>query len=112
MKKKGTIVRYSLEEIHEILARGEDRTDWDRLRNMTEDEIERNALEENRRVGIPDDWYRDAVLVNAPPKVPISIRIDEDILDYFRSQGKGYQTRINAVLRAFVEASQESGAED
>jgi uncharacterized DUF497 family protein len=70
MKRKGTIVRYSAEEINEMLARGEDRTDWQRLHNMTEEEIERNALEDNRRHGIPDDWYEDAVLSKGPPAEP------------------------------------------
>ena len=104
MKRKGSIVQYSAEEIKEMLDKGLDETDWERLENMTEEEIERNALEDNRRHGIPDDWYESAVLTNGPPKEPISIRIDEDVLDYFRSRGKGYQTRINAVLRVFMEA--------
>ena len=104
VKKKGTIVRYSAEEIREMLDQGLDRTDWERLKNMTDEEVERNALEDNRRHGIPDDWYKDAVLMTWPPKEQISIRIDEDILNFFRNQGKGYQTRINAVLRAFVNA--------
>jgi uncharacterized protein (DUF4415 family) len=40
-----------------------------------------------------------------PPKTAISLRVDQDVLDWFKSQGDGYQTRINAVLRAFKEAS-------
>lgn len=36
-----------------------------------------------------------------PPKVSISLRIDADVLEWFKAQGEGYQTRINAVLRAF-----------
>ncbi len=40
-----------------------------------------------------------------PPKASISLRIDQDVLDWFRSQGEGYQTRMNAVLKAFREAS-------
>ena len=39
------------------------------------------------------------------PKASISLRIDADVLDWFKSQGVGYQTRMNAVLRAFKEAS-------
>ena len=38
------------------------------------------------------------------PKKAVSLRIDPDILDFFKSQGKGYQTRMNAVLRAYMEA--------
>ena len=40
-----------------------------------------------------------------PPKTSISLRVDRDVLEWFKSQGDGYQTRINAVLRAFRDAS-------
>jgi len=39
-----------------------------------------------------------------PPKASISLRLDADILEWLRSQGPGYQTRINAILRAYKEA--------
>ena len=108
MKRKSTVVRYSAKEIKEMLDMGLDRTDWERLKNMTDEEVERNALEDNRRHGIPDDWYKDAVLTTWPPKEQISIRIDEDVLTFFRGLGKGYQTKINAVLRAFMDARSQS----
>jgi uncharacterized protein (DUF4415 family) len=40
-----------------------------------------------------------------PPKTSISLRVDVEVLDWFKSQGRGYQTRMNAVLRAFRDAS-------
>jgi uncharacterized protein (DUF4415 family) len=40
-----------------------------------------------------------------PPKTSVSLRVDSDVLDWFRAQGPGYQTRMNAVLRAFKDAS-------
>jgi uncharacterized protein (DUF4415 family) len=40
-----------------------------------------------------------------PPKTAISLRIEQDVLDWFKAQGPGYQTRINAVLRAYRDAS-------
>jgi uncharacterized protein (DUF4415 family) len=40
-----------------------------------------------------------------PPKTSVSLRIDTDVLEWFKTQGPGYQTRINAVLRAFRDAS-------
>ena len=40
-----------------------------------------------------------------PPKTSISLRVDRDVLDWFKTQGPGYQTRMNAVLRAFMDAS-------
>jgi uncharacterized protein (DUF4415 family) len=44
-------------------------------------------------------------LPSAPRKAAISLRLDADVLDWFRAQGGGYQTRINAVLRAYMEAA-------
>ncbi len=41
----------------------------------------------------------------APPKGSVSLRIDQDVLDWFKAQGPGYQTRINMILRAFRDAS-------
>jgi uncharacterized protein (DUF4415 family) len=40
-----------------------------------------------------------------PPKQSVSLRLDADVLDWFKSRGTGYQTRINAVLRAFTQAA-------
>lgn len=40
-----------------------------------------------------------------PPKTSISLRVDADVLEWYKAQGRGYQTRINAVLRAFKDAS-------
>jgi uncharacterized protein (DUF4415 family) len=40
-----------------------------------------------------------------PPKASISLRVDQDVLEWFKAQGPGYQTRINSVLRAFRDAS-------
>jgi uncharacterized protein (DUF4415 family) len=85
------------------LERVENKTDWDRLRAMTEEEIEANARADPEWEGDLDvDWSK-AVLVKPRPKEAISIRLDEDVLSYFKSLGAGYQTRINAVLRHFME---------
>jgi uncharacterized protein (DUF4415 family) len=44
-------------------------------------------------------------LVPVPPKTSIALRVDSDVLEWFKAQGRGYQTRMNAVLRAFRDAS-------
>ena len=54
-------------------------------------------------------WFKTAKLVLPERKVPISLRMDREILDWFRSQGRRYQSRINAVLRAYVEAHRKVG---
>lgn len=53
----------------------------------------------------PADWT-EAALILPRSKRLISLRIDAEVLDYFQRGGKGYQTRMNAVLRAFMEARQ------
>ena len=44
-----------------------------------------------------------------PRKEAISIKLDDDVLAFFRTQGRGYQTRINAVLRRYVQAQRKAG---
>ncbi|KAA6461273.1 hypothetical protein DYQ86_11185 [Acidobacteria bacterium AB60] len=44
-----------------------------------------------------------------PVKKPVSLRVDADVLDWFQRQGSGYQTRMNAVLRAYVEEHRSRG---
>lgn len=57
-----------------------------------------------------DEWFlraaREGNLAAQPTKKPISIKLDEDVLNYFKSEGSRYQTHINAVLRAYVQAQQ------
>lgn len=92
------IERRSLEEIRQM----ESRTDWERLRQMTEGQIEEAARSDPDTVLLDEDWFRTARLVTpSGDKEQISIRLDRDVLDYFRG-GSGYQTRINDVLRAYV----------
>jgi uncharacterized protein (DUF4415 family) len=49
-------------------------------------------------------FFRNARLRLPEPKETITIRLDRDVLEWLRKQGSGYQTRINAVLRAYMEA--------
>jgi uncharacterized protein (DUF4415 family) len=66
------------------------------------------GLEEDLRWGlagsarIPVDWHRIAQEQGPPPKTPVTLRLDEDVLRFFRSMGKGHLARMNAVLRAFM----------
>lgn len=67
---------------------------------MTEREIARTSPPE--LADLPDDFWDEAQLVAPQPKQAISLRLDQDVLAWFREQGPRYQTRINAVLRTFV----------
>jgi len=106
MRKKEHIVRYSAEEIAAKIAAGEDKTDWQRVRSMPQDEVERLADEEDGP--LPEGWESTIMLGLPPRKRDVHIRLDGDVLDWFRAHGKGYQTRINAVLRAFVQSRKQA----
>ncbi|MCZ7466447.1 BrnA antitoxin family protein [Rhizobium rhizogenes] len=96
------IVRYSLDEIREKIAKGEDRTDLARIDAMTDEDIDRAMRDDPDWAGFEDiDWSK-AEVVFPTPKQSISIRLDQDVVDFFKSTGKGYQTRMNAVLRHYV----------
>jgi uncharacterized protein (DUF4415 family) len=92
------IVRCSLADA------GNGRTDWDRVLNMTEEEIEANALSDPDNPPLTDEEL--AAMVPMIPgelrKEPVSIRLDPEVLEFFRRDGPGYQSRINAVLRGYV----------
>jgi uncharacterized protein (DUF4415 family) len=71
---------------------------------MTDAEIG-SAVADDPDTFVPDaDWISKARLVMPEGKQMVTMRIDGDVLEWFRKTGRGYQTRINAVLRAFVEA--------
>ncbi len=103
MPKKSNIVRYTMDEIKAKIARGESKMDWKKIDEMTEEELEasiRADPDEPRDGEI--DWTR-AVKGLPPRKEHINIRIDHDVLEWFKGHGRGYQTLMNNVLRAFVQ---------
>ena len=91
------ITRMSLTEAN--LHKGE--TDWEWLAKQDAAGVEPEPDPEEGEV----DWSQ-ARVVMPPPKQIISVRIDRDVLAFFKSQGRGYQTRMNAVLRSYMEAKQ------
>jgi uncharacterized protein (DUF4415 family) len=105
MSKTERLVQYTAEEIDAMIARGEDRTDWERLRNMTDEEIEASIdFEEEGEF----DWDTARVTTSPPrAKKQITLRLDPEIIAFFREQGPGYQTRMNEVLRSYVEAHRD-----
>lgn len=77
-----------------------------RLRRVSDATIQRTSPRELR--GLPDDFWASAQVVEPVAKQPISLRVDADVLDWFKAQGPRYQSRINAVLRSFM--AQSAGA--
>ena len=109
MKNGEHIRRYTVAELEARAARGESRTDLARIHAKTEEELERDIASDPDWCEIPRNWHEAAVAVMPVPKRLLSLRLDTDVVDWFRQQGPGYQTRINAVLRAFVEQQVRKG---
>ncbi len=103
MSKKRTKT-YSADE----LAKMVDQTDWDRVDAMTEEELE-DAITID-----PDAEIEASVfagfghieeligLASNGPRTQISIKVEDEVLDYFKKGGPGYQSRMHAVLKAYV----------
>jgi uncharacterized protein (DUF4415 family) len=80
-------------------------TDWERVRALTDEDIDRAIAEDPDAAPIwTEEEWAHARVVFPQGKAPVTLRLDKDIIAWFKSRGRGYQTRINAVLRAFVEA--------
>jgi len=92
MKKKPTIVRYTLSEVEALRERGLDKT-------------RANAP---RADSLGEDFWRSARVVMPPGKTSVHLRLDSDVVEWFRAGGKGHLTRMNAVLRTFVDAQKRS----
>ena len=60
---------------------------------------------------LDEDFWREAERVDPDRTQPLTIRVKKSVLDYFKSGGKGYQTRINAVLEAYVRSRSGSRPE-
>jgi uncharacterized protein (DUF4415 family) len=106
MRKKSAIVQYTAKQIEAKVARGEDRTDWRKANAMTGKKLEASIRADVDDVRGEPDWTR-AIIGRPAPKDHINIRIDHDVLEWFKSNGRGYQTLMNNVLRAFVQSRQQ-----
>jgi len=80
----------------------ESKTDWKRLADMEDNDIDTSDIPE-----LDEDFFKHAVF-RVPAKQPVTLRLDSDVLAWFKSQGQGYQTRINKLLRSYMESQQNS----
>jgi len=84
-----------------MTKRGETRSNWKKAAAMSDEQLEASIAADPDEAGMVMDW--DSVTVELPKsKADLHMRVDRDVLDFFRRTGKGYQTRINAVLRSYV----------
>ena len=75
------------------------RTDWERVTKMKDEAIDYSDIPPLR-----DDFFKEAQIRWPEKKKQVTLRIDPDVIDFFKTHGKGYQSMINAVLRKYVEA--------
>ena len=101
------ITRIPASEVHKLRP---GKTDWARVDALTDEEIEASVRDDPDWANFIDvDWSK-AVVVVPRKKKAISIRLDEDVVDFFKAQGEGYQTRVNAVLRHYMESTKKPDA--
>ena len=74
------------------------RTDFERLSKLKDKDIDTSDIPE-----LGEDFFKNAEL-HVPAKQAVTIRLDADVLEWFKSQGAGYQTRINQLLRQYMQA--------
>jgi uncharacterized protein (DUF4415 family) len=78
-------------------------TDWKRVDALKDTDIDLSDMPE----ASPEMFARAVVRRGLQPisrKAQLTLRVDSDVLDWFRRQGQGYQTKINALLRAYMDA--------
>ena len=74
-------------------------TDWKKLDATADEEIDTSDIP-----ALDEDFFANAEVKMPKKKITVTMRIDPDVLDWFKSFGKGYQTRMNAVLRSYMDA--------
>ncbi|HTB11090.1 MAG TPA: BrnA antitoxin family protein [Bryobacteraceae bacterium] len=106
MRKKNDTVQYTAKQIKAKIARGEDRTRWRKTNSVTGKKLEASIRADADDVHGEPDWTKSIMGVPAP-KDHINMRVDHDVLQWFKASGRGYQTLMNNVLRAFVQSRQQ-----
>ena len=91
MNGKSTIVKHSLSEITALRELGQDQTHAD--------------APEAESLGA--EFWKSARVAMPAGKTSVHLRLDSDVVEWFRAHGKGHLTRMNAVLRAYVEAQKQ-----
>lgn len=99
---KGRTTRVALSELHKV---GPGRTDWARVDALTDREIAAAIASDPDAAPILDaEWFKGATLELPERKQAVSLRVDADVLRWYKAQGPGYLSRMNAVLRRYAQA--------
>ena len=101
---KGKTVRYeSLETLSKAPALSR------KIKAMTDHEVERARSTDDDADVMPPEFWQDADVIEPEGTEQITLRLPRRVLKHFRATGKGYQSRISAVLQSYVDAKRKSG---
>jgi uncharacterized protein (DUF4415 family) len=78
-------------------------TDWEKVDGMVDEDIDFLDIPE-----LDENFFRNAKIVLPKPKVPITLRVEPDLLEWYKAKGGKYQTLMNAVLKEYAKAAQMS----
>jgi uncharacterized protein (DUF4415 family) len=109
MKKSSEAKTMTLAEIKSAASR----TDWPRLKAMSEKDITAAAIQDPEALPLDDPFFTTAKCLPLSAllkegKRQVTLRLDTEVLDWFKSTGAGYQSRMNAVLKAYVRIHRET----
>lgn len=82
------------------------KTDFKRLAKLTDDNIDYSDIPKS-----DEEFWKDAEAIFPSKKIHLSIRLDDDIVSWFKRFGRGYQTKINFVLRSYISSVKRKQAE-
>ena len=74
-------------------------TDWEKVDSVSDSNIDYSDIPK-----LDDKFWNEAKLEMPETKKKVTIRLDNDVINWFKSSGKGYQTKINAVLKSYIQA--------
>lgn len=78
------------------------KSDWKRL-----DALKDKDIDYSDSPALDDSFFERATIELPKPKDSITLRVDHNVLEWFKQQGRGYQTKMNAVLSAYVRAHRD-----
>lgn len=98
----GFIIRYSSEELRNLEMKGVDKTDWQRIREMKDEEIQYDEDSPE----ITEDMFAKALMLQRK-RTEIKLSVDSDVLEWYANQNIAYQFLIDNLLRSYMEAHRQ-----
>ena len=102
MRRNGNIVSYTSDEVDEMIARGETKTDWTKVNSITEEELQRLIAEDDDEAPLAPGWD-DVMLIQKGTERSGRVTLSADIVEWFMFNGPQARLGIEAVLRRHIE---------